>query len=154
MAGEIRRGVERAGALVVHDGDQAHVARPLHQRGVHQLLREQARAFDVDGLVLLAGADVQQTDGSLLVVLEGVIKLARGDLHRAVLLATRVEVIQDFAHVAHLLVALADLREGFVLGKAATRAAADVILAEQRPPRAGINGEDLAHGKVRIESVG
>jgi len=112
---------------------------------LNDVLRDQGRAFDFHGLMLLASADIQDRQ-----VGEG---LAQGDeflwadLNAGVGFVAGLHVLDDFSH-GHIVVARTDLGEGFVRAEAAALAAADVILGKQRALRSWESLEQLAHGGI------
>ncbi len=108
------------------------------------------RPGDVDGVEFLARADVEQVDGTGLVSLAQAVEFARGDLHGAVFLLAGLEEGDDFRQV-HVRVARGDLGEGLGRREPARTAPADVVLAKESPLRAGVDGEQFAHGQVGVD---
>lgn len=132
MAGEVGGSVEARGAVVVVE-DQQRVARRAHE-GLHQLLVHELRAVEVDGVPFLARADVQQAQRLAARAMVG--EFAGSDFNLPVLFVAGLDVRDDLGD-GQRAVALAELAERLRRLEAAARTAAEVILAKERPPRAG-----------------
>jgi hypothetical protein len=105
----------------------------------------------VDGVVLLTGADIEHMEVGMGAA-EGV-ELDRGDLEGGVGLMAVLEELDDLVH-GEVVIAGADLGEGFGGAEAAALAAADVVGGEEGALGAGAGLEDLGHGHVSPEDGG
>jgi hypothetical protein len=117
---------------------------------VHELLGEKGGAFDMDGVVFLASADVEQDGFAFLDQFGG---FGWGELGLAVRFMAGQEVFDDFVHGQP---AVAGAHFGQRLGglETATRAPADMILAEKRALSAGQAFEHFTHGQIGFEGDG
>ena len=140
VAGKIGGGIHGTGALMI-DEDGGGGTVPSAEDFLHEVLAEEYGTLDAGGLEFLTSADVDDACGG---VAHGVDELGRGDLHAAVFLFTGMEVIDDLGD-GEVLVAGADLGDGFVRAEAAGGAAANVVFAEEGTLSAGGDFQQLAH---------
>ena len=144
---EIGGGIEAVFALMIDDDDGLGVGAATHEL-LHHGLGEQNGAIDVDGLEFLAGTDIHELHGGVLLDERG--EVGGPDEDFFILLVTGGDVGEDFVYI-QVAIAGTDLGEGFGGLETATAAAANVIAAEQGALGAGEFFQDGAHGRLGIE---
>ena len=122
--------IERLPTQVIVEYDRFRGGIPEEQ--LLQVLRHEPGAGEPDRLVLLAGARVDEQDR---VRFQTLLQLHGGEQH---LLVVRVALEKGLHRLLHReLVALAHLRQGFVVAIGTRLAAADMIVGKQGPPSTG-----------------
>jgi len=112
-----------------------------HQ-ALDQLLVHEFGSGEVDGLPLLACAQVQQPDGFTPgLTLGGILRV---NFQLPVDFVAGADVGDDFRYI-QAAVAGAELAERFRGSKTATGTASQMVFPEQRPPRARVFFEDAGH---------
>lgn len=149
MTRKIRRRVEAAGSGVVDNHDH-RLLRPAAHDLLQKILPHELRTGNVNGLELLAGADVHKPGVVFLNRLGG---LRRSDEHLRILLVGLKNAGNDLGGV-EIFVAGANALECLVGLEAATRAASDVVVAKQCALGPGTKLQQLAHRRLRCDLHG
>jgi hypothetical protein len=110
---------------------------------LHDRLREQERTGKVNSLELFPGAHVDKPQPGLSI--EPGFQVRGRNQERFIFLMAGLNLVNYFLGV-EVAISSAEVREGLLWAKRTTAAAADMVLAEERPLGARITIEDLSHG--------
>ena len=146
MAGKIRRRIEAAGSSVIHEHDLRFL-RPTTHDLLQKILPHELRAGNVDGFELFAGADVEQAGVVFLNRLGG---FGGSDEDLGVLLVRFEDAGDDLGGI-EVFIAGANAFEGLLGLETTTRAASNVVVAEQRALGPGAECQQFAHRRLRSD---
>jgi len=147
VADEVGARVEGAVAGVVVKDDEA-VLGFAREDGLEEIVAEKLGTGEDDGLVLFAGAEVEEAGGGY--PGEGGGEVGRFDEKAPIVLVGLKDVADDFVN-GQIFVTGADFGEGLGVVVGAAFAAADVVAGEKGAFRPGKTGEDIPHGGGAIK---